>query len=90
MARPPRVFSLAWRLLRPFLTDATNAKVAIVSPRGAPPRPAHYAFSRLTEMGAASLPTHLGGSLGAHVQPMHFVRPPAPARGDGGESGGAG
>lgn len=73
VARPPRVFSLAWRLLRPFLTEATNAKVAIVSPRGSPPSCEHYAFSKLTEMRRDSLPVHLGGSLEAPVQPMHFV-----------------
>ena len=29
VARPPRAFSWGWRLLRPFLTEATNAKVLL-------------------------------------------------------------
>lgn len=31
VARPPRAFSWGWRLLRPFLTEATNAKVLLAT-----------------------------------------------------------
>ena len=72
VARPPRVFSWGWRLLRPFLTEATNAKVAIVSPRPSAPKPADYAFSTLTEMGPESLPDYLGGMLTSAHGPMHY------------------
>jgi hypothetical protein len=73
VARPPRVFSLAWRLLRPFLTDATNAKVGVVSPRGRTPRIDDYAFSPLTQMEGESLPTFLGGTRRDAEAPMHWV-----------------
>ena len=73
VTRTPRIFAVAWRLLRPFLTESTNAKVAIVSPRGRTPHINDYAFSPLTQMAPQSLPTFLGGALLNAEGAMHWV-----------------
>ena len=58
--------------LRPFLDEATKAKVGFVTPRGSAPRISDYDYSAITEMTPTSLPTFLGGVLEKPVAPMHY------------------
>ena len=74
MSQPPAVFSWAWKLLSPFLAEATRAKVSVVSPRSQPPHWRDYGDAPLSAMRPDSLPISLGGTLSQPVAPMHFVK----------------
>ena len=60
-------------LMRP-LTEATRAKVSVVSPRSQPPHWRDYGDAPLSAMRPDSLPISLGGTLSQPVAPMHFVK----------------
>jgi len=55
----PRIFNLAFAIIRPFLNEATANKIRIVGGSGA----SQWAKTLLEEIDAEHLPVHYGGSM---------------------------
>jgi hypothetical protein len=76
VARPPRLFSFGWRMLKPLILEKTRYKIVVLPVRTTQRLDDYFAYGheQLTAIPADSLPPPLGGTAEQPIEPMHCLK----------------